>query len=97
MNGKIYINQSSLKLTLQTGVTLTGASSLRIGYKKPDLVETIGYWDATISGTQDLFYEFTSMELDIAGLWAFWAYVIFADGRNAPGEAVFVRVYEQGN
>jgi len=94
MNGKIYVNQSNLKLTLQTGVVLTGAPTVRIGYKKPD--ETIDYWEAIISGTEDLYYEFLDAELDAPGTWAFWAYVIFADGRNAPGEPVFVKVYEQG-
>lgn len=96
-NGKIYVNQSSLRLTLDTSVVLTGATTLQIKYKKPDAEETIGFWAATIdTDVNKLFYEFTSNELDISGLWAFWAYVVFADGRNAPGEPVNVKVYEQG-
>ena len=97
--GKIFVNQSNLKLTLQTGVTLTGALTKQIGYKKPDvdgIAGIIDYWDATIDGTEDLFYEFINTELDVAGTWAFWAYVVFADGRNAPGEPIQIKVYEQG-
>lgn len=97
--GKIYKNQSNLKLTLQTGVTLTGALTTQIGYKKPDVdgvASPVAYWTATIDGTEDLFYEFIDTELDVAGTWAFFAYVVFSDGRNSPGEAIFIKVFEQG-
>ena len=94
--GKIYKNQYNLKLTLETGVTLTGASATKIKYLKPD--ETAGEFAASISGTQDLEYDFTvSTELDQSGDWTFWAYVTFSDGKIAPGEPVTIRVYAEGN
>lgn len=95
--GKIYKGQFNLKLTLETGVTLTGASATKIKYIKPDKI-TEGEFNASISGTEDLEYDFTvSTELDQSGDWTFWAYVTFSDSRIAPGEPVVIRVYEEGN
>ena len=93
--GKIYKNQFNLKLTLQTEVTVTGATATKIKYLKPD--KTAGEFNASISGTEDLEYDFTvSTELDQSGDWTFWAYVTFSDSRIAPGEPVVIRVYEEG-
>ena len=84
-------------MTLNTDVVLTGASTLQIKYKKPDEAGTVGFWGATIdTDPEKLFYEFIDVELDISGKWLFWAYVVFSDGRNAPGEPVAIIVYEQG-
>lgn len=95
-NGKIYLDQSNLKITAETGVTVTGAIAQVIKFIKPD--NSTGEWDATISGTEDIFYEFSEpSELDQSGDWTFWAFVTFSDGRKAPGEPVTIRVYEEGN
>ncbi len=92
---KIYLDQSNLKITAETGVTVTGALSQVIKFIKPD--GSTGEWDATIDGTEDIFYEFSEpSELDQLGVWVFWAYVVFADGRNAPGEPEKIEVFEQG-
>jgi len=94
--GKIYKNQYSLSLTLDSDITLTGATATKIKYIKPD--GTNGEFDATISGTDSLIYEFTANdELDQSGDWIFWNYVTFSDNRIAPGEPVIIRVYEEGN
>lgn len=95
-NGKIYVNQSSLRMTLDTGVVLTGATTLQIKHIKTDL--STGFWVASIdpSDANKLFYDFINTELDQSGNWIFWAFVIFSDGRNAPGEPVKVKVHEQG-
>ena len=93
--GKIYKNQSSLRIRLTTGVQVTGASVTKIKYKKPD--GTVGDWDATVEDEGDgiLYYDLTGTELDQVSDWLFWAYVTFADGRSAPGEPVRVKVYEE--
>jgi Zn-dependent M28 family amino/carboxypeptidase len=96
---KIYKNQSGLRLTLETGINITTASSLKIKYIKPD--KTTGNWTATISGTTALYKDFINTggnsELDQSGLWIFYSFITFSDGRLAPGEAVNIMVYEEGN
>ncbi len=92
--GKIYVNQSSLKIILNTGVDLTTATTLQMGYKKPD--DTVGYWTAQIQGTEGIYYNFVNDELNLVGTWAFWAYITFSDLRKAPSEPVNIKVYEQG-
>ena len=93
---KIYVNQNSLRLTLQTGVDISEASNLLIKYIKPDKATT-GNFSATISGTTDLYYDFAGTELDTPGEWTFYAFVIFSDARTAPGEPVYITVYNEGN
>ena len=92
---KIYVDQESLRLTLQTGVDISGSSARAIKFLKPDQ-STTGSWDATVTGTEDLYYDFDGSELDVSGEWTFWAFVTFGDGRTAPGEPVFMKVYEEG-
>ncbi|HUX20843.1 MAG TPA: hypothetical protein VMW69_06360 [Spirochaetia bacterium] len=41
--------------------------------------------------------EFVEGELDAAGWWQFWAFVTFADGRVAAGEAAKVHVWREGS
>lgn len=94
--GKIYLNQSSLRILLTTEVDITGASVTQIKYKKPD--ETIGSWAAVVDdvGAGSIYYDLTGVELDQAGTWTFWAFITFADGRSAPGEPVKITVYTEG-
>ena len=92
---KIYKNQGALRLQLNTGVTLTTATELKIKYLKPD--NTSSSWTATITGTTSLYKDMTGTELDQVGQWTFWAYVTFSDGRKAAGEAVRIFVYDEGN
>lgn len=94
-NGKIYIDQSNLKITAETGVTVTGATETFIKFFKPD--GTAGQFDATIVGTQDIEFDFSEpSELDQAGVWIFWAKITFAGGRKAPGEPERVQVFIEG-
>ncbi len=92
---KIYENQESLRLTLQTGVDISGANAQVIKYLKPD--DTEGEFAAVIDGTNDLYYDFAANDLDQVGDWTFWAFVTFSDNRTAPGQPVTIRVYEEGN
>ena len=91
----IYLDQSNLKITAETGVTITGALTTLIKYIKPD--GTKGEWVAEIEGTQNISFEFSEpSELNQSGWWFFWAYIVFADGRKAPGQSVKIRVYVEG-
>ena len=94
--GKIYLNQSSLRIELTTEVDITGATARQIKYTKPDA--TAGNWTATAGDltTGVIFYDLTGTELDQIGTWTMWAYVTFADARTAPGEPVKVIVNTEG-
>jgi hypothetical protein len=85
----IFVGQTNLRLTLATGQTLTGSSSLLIKFKKPD--NTTGSWTATIDGgdaTKMYFDIDNASYLDIRGKWIFWAYVVFSGGTIGIGKAV---------
>jgi hypothetical protein len=95
--GKVYVNQTSLRLKLTTSVDITDTPTLQIKYIKPDGVTT-GTWTATAWDETNgiIYHDFSTDELDTAGRWIVWAYVVFDDGRAAPGEPYKFRVYEEG-
>jgi hypothetical protein len=95
--GKIYVDQSNLRVTLDTGVSCLTALDMKIKYTDPD--GTSGEWDASLHPTNNnyIYYDLQSDELFMEGVWTFWAYVTFTDGRSAPGEPLHVRVYEEGD
>jgi hypothetical protein len=43
-----------------------------------------------------IFHECIEGELDMAGWWMFWAFITFADGRTAAGEAAKVFIWNEG-
>jgi len=94
--GKIYLNQSSLRLQLTTDEDITGATVTRIQYKKPS--GTTGYWTAQVEAVGDgiIYYDLLGTELDEIGTWKIWAFVTFVDGRSAPGEPVSFIVHTEG-
>ena len=94
--GKIYVGQESLEIRLDTGITLTGALSVKMKYTKPG--GTSGAWDATIYNTtwvKKVFIDGAN-ELDEPGVWILWAWVNMSDGRSIPGEPVKYYVYGEG-
>lgn len=92
---KIYKNQSSLEIELTTSVDLTSATPV-IKYIKPSGLT--GQWTATIvtAATGVIKYDILSTEIDEVGSWRLWAYATFSDARSAPGEAVIMNVYNEG-
>ena len=92
--GKIYKNQTALRIELDTNIDLSDASSALIKYKKPS--GTTGSFTATITGEKVYYDIVSSSDLDEDGTWTFWSYVTFTSGTVAPGEAVSVKVYNEG-
>ena len=91
---RIFIDQSNLRITAETGVTVAGATSQFIKYKRPDGI--IGSWVGIADG-EDVYYNFSEpSELSQSGYWTFWAYVVFSDGRTAPGNSTTIYVYKEG-
>ena len=97
MDQKIFVGQTALRIQLKTGISLVGATGLKIKYKKPN-GET-GFWPAEIDTPHDgvIYYDVTvSNNLDQAGIWTFWAHVTTANNTEAPGVPVRKKIYEEG-
>jgi len=97
MMNHIYVNQTALEIILKTATSLREADSVEIRYSKPD--RCCGSFNAEISDReQGTICHFVSKpeELDMPGWWNLWSYVRFSDGRCAPGRAVRIYVYPEG-
>jgi len=94
--GKIFVDQSALRLTLKTFIDLEGIISAVIKYRKPDGVT--GEFSAAVADTANgvIIHECIEGELDVGGWWDFWAFITFEDGRTAAGEAAKVYVWQEG-
>ena len=93
----IFAGQSALRIRLTCGQDISGALEQKIRFRKPD--GTVGEWSAAIEDADNgILYHDISSEIDISepGVWTFWAYVKFSDGRIGYGEAVKQRVYPEG-
>lgn len=77
-----YVGDSYTQISLDTGISLTGATVTRILYKKPNGIK--GYWNATVSGTA-LQYQLLAGDIDQDGIWEIQAYVVIA-GKTAYGD-----------
>jgi hypothetical protein len=94
--GKVFKGQSALRLTVKTFTDLEGIISAVIKYRKPD--GATGEFAAGIGDEANgiIFHECIEHELDMAGWWVFWAFVTFANGRTAAGEAAKVFIWQEG-
>jgi hypothetical protein len=93
---RIFKGQSALRIILKTFTDLEGIISAVIKYRKPDGM--CGEFAAGVgdSGKGVIFHECIEGEIDMAGWWVFWAFITFADGRTAAGEAAKVFVWMEG-
>ncbi|MDR0288001.1 MAG: hypothetical protein LBI03_09910 [Clostridiales bacterium] len=93
---KIFKFQSALRIILKTFTDLEGILSAVIKYRKPNGKK--GEFAAAVSDTANgvIFHECIEGDLDVSGWWVFWAFVTFADGRTAAGEASKVYVWREG-
>jgi len=94
--GKTYEDQTALRIRLTVGQDITGASAKKIKYRKPDNTE--GNWDATVEDATNgiIYYDLKTDDKIDEGLYTFWAYVTFSDGRSAPGEPISKFMYPEG-
>jgi hypothetical protein len=93
---RIFAGQTALRITVRTFTDLEGISGAVIKYRKPD-----GWCGEFAAGIADaargvIFHECLEGEIDARGWWAFWAFITFADGRTAAGEAAKVFVWGEG-
>jgi hypothetical protein len=94
---KIYKLQSALRIIVKTFTDLAGIISAVIKYKKPD--GSAGEFAAGVGDTARgiIFHECIEGDIDMAGWWVFWAFITFADGRTAAGEAAKVYIWQEGS
>ena len=95
--GRIFKGQSALRIVLKTFIDLEDIEMAVIKYVKPN-----GNHGELSAGVGDaakgfIFHECIEGELDETGWWTFWAFITFADGRTAAGEAAKVYVWKQGS
>jgi len=95
--GRIFKGQSALRITIKTFVDLEGIEKTVIKYRKPN--GRTGEFAAAIGDTAQgvIFHECVEGDIDASGWWSFWAFVTFADGRTAAGQAAKVFVWKQGS
>jgi hypothetical protein len=95
--GKIFVKQSALRITLKTFCDLEGVLAAVIRFCKPNGKK--GEFTAAVGDPVKgvIFHECIEGEIDVSGWWVFWAFVTFADGRTAAGEAAKVFVWFEGS
>jgi hypothetical protein len=93
---KIFNGQSALRLSLRTFTDLAGILSAVIRYRKPD--GFVGEFQAGIADAAKgiIFHELLEGEINASGWCAIWAFITFADGRTAAGEAAKVYIWQEG-
>ena len=95
--GKIYKGQTKLSISVSVGQDITGATATNIKYKKPS--GNFGYFEATVIDSTKGIIKYniqSSSDLDEVGTWSFWAYIVFASGDYACGEAKQQEVSREG-
>jgi hypothetical protein len=93
---KIFKGQSALRIIIKTFTDLEGILSAVIKYRKPD--SSNGEFTAGVIDYEKgvIFHECQEGEIDVSGWWLFWAFITFADGRTAAGEAAKVYIWNEG-
>jgi hypothetical protein len=94
--GKIYKEQSALRISLKTFTDLEGIEKAVILFRKPN--KKTGVFAAAVTDPKEgiISHECIEGEIDMTGWWMFWAFITFTDGRTAIGEAAKVFVWKQG-
>jgi hypothetical protein len=87
---KTYVGDTATRITLDCGTNISTASDLEIAARKPD--GSVVTWDATLTGTDSLYFDTLAGTLDQAGDWLLQAKVTLGAG-VWRGESVTLRVY----
>jgi hypothetical protein len=94
---KLYVGQSKLRIAIDTGTDLTGASLLQIQYRKGSGTASslTGASDDYESGV--VYWESTSTSIFLsAGSYPFWVKITYSDGKILYSEPITLRVYNVG-
>jgi hypothetical protein len=93
---RIFKGQTALRINLKTFCDLEGILSAVIKYRMPN--GSTGEFLAGVADTAKgvIFHECIEGDLNVQGWWVFWAFITFADGRTAAGEAAKVYIWAEG-
>ena len=93
---RIFKGQTALRITLKTFTDLEDVISAVIKYRKPN--KKTGEFSAAVGDAVKgiIFHECIEGEIDVSGWWVFWAFITFADGRTAAGQAAKVFIWNEG-
>jgi hypothetical protein len=93
---RIYAGQSALRIILRTFSDLEGIIAAFIKYRKPDGVS--GSFSAGVADIERgiIFHECIEGEIDMPEWRVVRAFITFADGRTASGEAAKVYIWNEG-
>ncbi|TVM02601.1 MAG: hypothetical protein CV087_09375 [Candidatus Brocadia sp. WS118] len=80
-------------MKLDPETSLSGATSPKVNYKKPD--GTIGSWTGTINNEQ-IQYQLENGDINTPGDWTFWPTWIDSNSRNKKGRAMKVAFRMEG-
>lgn len=80
-------------MKLDPETSLSGATSPKVNYKKPD--GTIGSWTGTISNDQ-IQYQLENGDINTPGDWTFWPTWVDSNSRNKKGRAMKVAFRMEG-
>uniref|UniRef100_UPI0032AF5A9F hypothetical protein n=1 Tax=Methanothrix sp. TaxID=90426 RepID=UPI0032AF5A9F len=88
----IFKDQVGVSVTLDTGISLSGATLVRFNVVRPDGTTTT--WAATASSDTTLQYTTQEGELSQAGVYLVIAYVEFHETSKTPGDPYVLEVQE---
>ena len=93
--GYITVNQDALKISLNTGIDISSATTLQILYEKPD--GTKGELTGAANGMRiEVTLTAGSSPIDVAGLWKFWTKVTFSNTSTVEGIPWEEYIHESG-
>ena len=89
---KSYIDDIGTVITVDVGVDITDATSVKLLVKKPDGTEV--EWTGTVYSTQYIRYTVVEDDFDQAGTYKVQSYVVTPDG-TWKGETDSFKVYDE--
>jgi len=92
MKKKIYKDDIGVEIRLNTGQSLTGATSMKIMVQKPDGTET--EWVAQQYDSTTIYYVTVSGDLAASGDYTLQSYVEWGEDSKHTGESVILKIYE---
>jgi hypothetical protein len=93
----IFAKQTKLDIIIDVGSSIQDHEIVEIRFQKPNNKrgKFIGSVDDAELGR--IKYEVQSpADIDLAGIWIFWAYIKYQSGKEIKSEPVKIRIYDEG-
>lgn len=86
----LFQNQTLASVILDTEYDISGATVLKIKYKKPNGVS--GEWTGTLNGQKIVYDVVSENDLNVSGRWELQAFATIG-GKNIYGESTQMEIY----